>query len=327
MAEQTLNPKHNLKDVREAKGLTLEIVHEATKIPMDALKAIEQGYSVRILTPFYFRGFVKIYAEFLGLDVQEVFKAYNLEKKPTPVIQSSLEQEEERKSKPKAESKPRPAPIQKEARPKAPKKLLLSPEIINRGQSFVAGVWTPKNRSLIFKVLIAAVLIFAVVKAAGAVGSYFKNKPKAKTTKTAVQTPKPKAAVKPKAARKENPAPPPAAEQTPPPAAAAAAPAAQADTVAAAAAPAPVPQKVQLVARALKNSWIQVKVDGEVVFGMTMQKGTMETWTADDSIEVSGRNISELEMEVNGKSMGRLGSTHRSARKVLITKDGLSVKK
>ena len=27
-----------LKSTREAKGLTLEIVHEATKIPMDALK-------------------------------------------------------------------------------------------------------------------------------------------------------------------------------------------------------------------------------------------------------------------------------------------------
>ena len=67
-----------LKRTREAKGLTLEIVHEATKIPMDSLRAIEEGYSVRILSPFYYRGFIKIYAEFLGLDVGEMYKQYGL---------------------------------------------------------------------------------------------------------------------------------------------------------------------------------------------------------------------------------------------------------
>ena len=32
-----------LKKARESQGLSLEIVHEATKIPMDALRAIEEG--------------------------------------------------------------------------------------------------------------------------------------------------------------------------------------------------------------------------------------------------------------------------------------------
>ena len=55
------NPNSSLlKDTRLSKGLTLDIVHEATKIPMDALRAIEEGYSTRILTPFYYRGFIKI---------------------------------------------------------------------------------------------------------------------------------------------------------------------------------------------------------------------------------------------------------------------------
>src|SRR5450755_3364014 len=71
-----------LKNTREAKGLTIEIVHEATKIPMDALRAIEEGYSVRILSPFYYRGFIKIYAEFLGLDVAEMYKQYGLDATP-----------------------------------------------------------------------------------------------------------------------------------------------------------------------------------------------------------------------------------------------------
>ena len=43
------------------------------KSPWMPLKAIEEGYSVRLLSPFYYRGFIKIYAEFLGLDVGEKY--------------------------------------------------------------------------------------------------------------------------------------------------------------------------------------------------------------------------------------------------------------
>src|SRR5580698_3774537 len=80
------NKSSILKETREARGLTLEIVHEATKIPMDALKAIEEGYTVRILSPFYYRGFIKIYAEFLGLNVAEMYKHYGLDQPPNPVV-------------------------------------------------------------------------------------------------------------------------------------------------------------------------------------------------------------------------------------------------
>src|SRR5258707_15713730 len=79
-----------LKETRIAKGLTLEIVHEATKIPMDALRAIEEGYSVRILSPFYYRGFIKIYAEFLGLDVGEMYKHYGLDGPAKPTASTTL---------------------------------------------------------------------------------------------------------------------------------------------------------------------------------------------------------------------------------------------
>src|SRR5271167_1028446 len=86
-----------LKSTREAKGLTLEIVHEATKIPMDALRAIEEGYSVRILSPFYYRGFIKIYAEFLGLNVGEIYKQYGLDQTPSPTSSASLSAKATRK--------------------------------------------------------------------------------------------------------------------------------------------------------------------------------------------------------------------------------------
>src|ERR1035441_7311573 len=88
-----------LKNTREAKGLTLEIVHEATKIPMDALRAIEEGYSVRILSPFYYRGFIKIYSEFLGLNVGDMYKQYGLDQAPLmPTSSATLSQKASRVS-------------------------------------------------------------------------------------------------------------------------------------------------------------------------------------------------------------------------------------
>ena len=85
--------------------------------------------------------------------------------------------------------------------------------------------------------------------------------------------------------------------------------------------------KVTLTVHAVKNSSIQVKADDKVVFQMTMKKGTMENWEAKKQIELSGRNINELDLEVNGKHVGPLGSFGHRVKKVVITKEGLTVKK
>jgi hypothetical protein len=85
--------------------------------------------------------------------------------------------------------------------------------------------------------------------------------------------------------------------------------------------------KVEVAVRAVKDTWIQVKADDRIVFETTLSKGSMETWDADDHIELSGRHIEQLDMEVNGRHVGSLGGGERRIRKVLITKEGLTVKK
>ena len=82
-----------LKEAREKKGLSLEVVHEATKIPMDALRAIEQGYAVRNLSPFYLRGFIKIYAHFLNIDPKSILEDFHKEELPkyVPLKSSGLD--------------------------------------------------------------------------------------------------------------------------------------------------------------------------------------------------------------------------------------------
>jgi len=82
-----------LKKIRLEKGLSLEDVHKKVKIHLNLLKAIEEGSPVD-LSPVYLKGFIKIYAKFLGVDFcQEPSaaqtKAAVKEARPVSFIQSA----------------------------------------------------------------------------------------------------------------------------------------------------------------------------------------------------------------------------------------------
>ena len=270
-------PNSLLKQTREAKGLTLDIVHEATKIPMDALKAIEEGYSVRILTPFYYRGFLKIYAEFLGLDPLEVLSHYEVQKPTKPVVV-------------------------KPSRSYQPK----NNELLEGTGEFLAKAFSSRNCTMIFRLAAIALAIFVVLKIGGCALGALKKHSSAKPAATAKKTEK----AKPRPVEAK-------AEAEP-----------DAQTVKAQVFKFPGDAgKVSLAIRAVKDTWVQVKADGNIVFEMKMKKGTMESWSAKNKIELSGKNVSELDLEVNGDHIGPLGSAERGAKKVLITKEGLTVKK
>jgi len=255
-----------LKSTRQAKGLTLEIVHEATKIPMDSLKAIEEGYSSRILSPFYYRGFIKIYAEFLGLDVGEMYKQYGLEATPKPTSSATLSA-------------------------KAGRKESTGNMFLEQSQDWIAGVFKPKTLKAIFKVIGILVLAVLLFKTAGCIASHLpkkgiSSKKQIEKSVTAFQVVK--------------------HESVP----------AQSES-----------NKVEVAVRALKSTWLRVKSDGNVVFETTLGKGSLESWSADNRIELSGRDIEQLDMEVNGKHIGTLGGGERRIKRVLITQEGLTVKK
>lgn len=65
-----------LKEARERKGMTLKELQEATKIRTRYLEAIEQGDFSVIVGEVYLKGFLKAYAEQVGLDPQEVIDRY-----------------------------------------------------------------------------------------------------------------------------------------------------------------------------------------------------------------------------------------------------------
>ena len=65
-----------LKKEREKKGITLEEAAKVTRIRKVYLLAIEDG-DIGMQSPVFIKGFLKSYAEFLGLDSADVIEKYN----------------------------------------------------------------------------------------------------------------------------------------------------------------------------------------------------------------------------------------------------------
>ncbi len=65
-----------LKEEREKQGKSLMDVHNVTKISVHNLRAIEEGDIDSLPHPVYAKGFIKHYAEYLGLNGEELSKKF-----------------------------------------------------------------------------------------------------------------------------------------------------------------------------------------------------------------------------------------------------------
>jgi cytoskeletal protein RodZ len=317
------NPSSVLKATREQKGISLEMVHEATKIPLDALKAIEQGYSVHRLPPFYYRGFIRIYSKYLELEEAKVLESYGIHDAPKP--QPLVVREAKLKPRTTPQAIPEDNFVKDTLKPLL-KRNLTGPRLRQAG-----------------KFLALLVCLFLAFKIVGCMVHNAKAPKPPKVQKADLKPVVPSSMVKPLAKEKEKSRS--KKEETPaikidhP---IVAAPAVSEVTQVKAQEPKPVPAKtesksesksekksrrIELTVRATKSGWLQVKTDGQIVFQSMLKKGAAETWSASDEIELSGKNINLLEFELNGKLLGALGPTDRGAKRVVFTKDGLSVKK
>ena len=59
-----------LRSTREQKNLTLRDVEKATSIRLAYLQAIESGQLEGSISPIYVNGFIRQYAQFLGMDME-----------------------------------------------------------------------------------------------------------------------------------------------------------------------------------------------------------------------------------------------------------------
>lgn len=62
------------KNKREERNISLKEAENATSIRMCYLQAIEQGELNKVISPVYAQGFVKQYANFLGMDGEGMIK-------------------------------------------------------------------------------------------------------------------------------------------------------------------------------------------------------------------------------------------------------------
>lgn len=73
-----------------------------------------------------------------------------------------------------------------------------------------------------------------------------------------------------------------------------------------------------------ETCWVTLKADGRIVFHGSLKKGKSETWQAKEKFELSLSNAGVVDLVVNGERILPLGKKGQ-ARKLLITKEGLSV--
>ncbi|MDP3028840.1 MAG: DUF4115 domain-containing protein [Deltaproteobacteria bacterium] len=77
-----------LKRERELRNITLEEVANATKINIGILRTIEEGQTERFPAEVFVRGFIRCYAQYIGLDPNDVLLRYH------PQTKSPKHQEE-----------------------------------------------------------------------------------------------------------------------------------------------------------------------------------------------------------------------------------------
>ena len=68
--------EHDLKSIRESKGLTLRDIFERTRISVATLAAIENGEFHLLPPPVFTKSFIKVYAKSLGIDSNSILARY-----------------------------------------------------------------------------------------------------------------------------------------------------------------------------------------------------------------------------------------------------------
>lgn len=73
---------NKLKEAREKKGISIQKASEETRISAKFLEALEKDDYKLFPAEVYLKGFLRIYASYLGLDPKDLLKDYEKSKQP-----------------------------------------------------------------------------------------------------------------------------------------------------------------------------------------------------------------------------------------------------
>ncbi len=297
----------HLQQVRQSQSRSLEEIATKTCIRLPLLQALEAGHGQVLPEPVFVQGFIRRYADLLGLDGTSLARTFFVNRgmviNPEPPIKSSAE--------PAYLAPPRVAPLQKakfseskfaeskplESKPAESKFAPLSSAFGQEGRS----LFQSKGAYAVYALLAALTL-------GGIVRSFFTAAPSPVTagSTTADSTASSPTIAKPPAPSVKPAAPSPAAQVSPTFPVEIASPTPSPSPESAAISNAPV----SVAMRFIDAAWVQVLVDGQVDYEGTLPKGTTRTWSAKRQITVLSGNAGAVSLSANNgasKLMGSLG--------------------
>ena len=269
-----------LEQARKERGLTLEEVEHATKIRKRYLVGLEREDYRVLPDTVYARGFLKTYANYLGLDGEELSREFKDRRKPRRERGISYG---------------------------APKQSEFDQPLINPG-----GLDTPRRRRTVSRGTISTLLV-AVLMLAAVVGALYYV---GRGVQISGDTPAPPHPSEERAADDSNPGGGGAPEEQGGAKEAQARPKAQAGESggskgaagAAAAEPKPDTLTVEVTVEG-SPSWLSILTDRTLAYEQIAQPGFSRTFEARREISIRTGNAGAVGVEVNGQDLGRLGES------------------
>jgi cytoskeletal protein RodZ len=284
-----------LRQTREEKGLDLEQVAHDTRIRVRFLEALEQENYDELPTAGHVHGFLRNYALYLGLDLEEVQALYDTEHKESRILVPRI-------------FRPKDITLAAPRRPLIRASLVLGVVLLLVG--VVVGGWLlwqygwPSVQPLLRLLTPAAERTsVAASETATAVMAAATETPTltATATATAVATATPAltpTSVAPALDPTETPTPAPDPTRRP----------TRTPTRRPTRTPSPTPvEGVTLSIEVIERAWLQVTIDGEELPGELLEVGEERTWEAEQVIHFICGNAGGVEVTVNGEELGALG--------------------
>lgn len=297
----------HLRTVRQEQGLSLDILANQIFIRPALLQALETGREDQLPEPVFIQGFIRRYAEALGLDGKAIAQEFvvsppsmvpspdvttpgatNGSAGPAPVAQSPVSAPA-----PAAQPSPAPAPAPSVSQPaptpaaEAAKAVAAQPVSTVQNAPLMnpfpqSAAMAEERRGGGFPLWLA--LVGAVIVIGGGLGLWLGRGSNPQTATPPVEEPAPAE-------------PAPVAEEP------------------VAAEPEPEPEPVALEApivvavRLTERSWLSVVADGRTVYEGTSDEGYEETWTAESSLVFTTGNAGGVSLSFNGEDAVVLGSS------------------
>jgi cytoskeleton protein RodZ len=256
-----------LRQAREGQGSTLAEAAVGTRIRPRFLEALEAGdFAAFPGGDVQLRGFLRIYARYLGLPPDEVVARYNAEVHGV-------------------EAAPPAAPA--ETRPLSPASAPTRPMTF---QPPSAPVYTARPRRLSLETLMIAGVVLVALVAVVAGGAYLVSRYRGEETAATAPTAVPAEAALPSTAA-----------QTPSTAAETPAPPAATPTF-----PVSPQGGVTLTLEATEHVWVRVTADGRTAFEGMLATEQVETWSGREVIVVETGDGAGLQVTVNGQPQGTM---------------------